>query len=130
MWMVLMFLLSAAALASPWRITRGAPFSSGRISISYIAAPAPLEATPRDLKTASFPAHRAANDECGDGCDLQYAISASEKFLSTNVGLWEGTAEMSSWSTPTPAIEPPSERSFETDCTRSRAGFCSVTSFV
>lgn len=64
--------------------------------MSFIAAAAPLDATPSDLKTASFPAQRAANDAVGDGCERQYAISASVKLRETKVGLDDGTAEMSS----------------------------------
>lgn len=61
-----------------------------------MAAPAPLERTLSDLKTASLPAQRAAKDEAGDGCSLQYAISDGVKLRDTKVGLCEGTAEMSS----------------------------------
>jgi len=68
--MVLIPLLSAAALASPWRVTRGAPLSSGGISISRIATPAPFEVTPRDLNTASFPAHRGASGDRGEWLSL------------------------------------------------------------
>lgn len=64
--------------------------------MSFIAAAAPLEETPSDLKTASFPAQRAANEDSAEGCARQYEISASVKFLVTNVGLFDGTAEISS----------------------------------
>ena len=64
-------LLSAAAFASPCSVTVGTPASSGKISMSFIAAAAPFEATPRDLKTASLPTQRAANDEGGDGWERQ-----------------------------------------------------------
>lgn len=87
---------SAADSASPCNVTVGTPASSGRISMSLIAAPAPLDATPSDLNTASLPAHRAANDALGAGCARQYAISASVKLRDTNVGFEEGTAEISS----------------------------------
>ena len=55
--------------------------------MSFIAAAAPFDLTPSDLKTASLPAHRAAKDEGGDGCFWQYVISASVKFLATKAGL-------------------------------------------
>ena len=64
--------------------------------MSFIGAAAPLELTPRALKTASFPTQRAANDEGGDGCDRQYAISASVKLRETKVKFHDGTALMSS----------------------------------
>lgn len=64
--------------------------------MSLMAAEAPLEETPSDLNTASFPAQRAANDDSGEGCARQYEISPSVKFLVTNVGLFDGTAEISS----------------------------------
>ena len=64
--------------------------------MSFIAAAAPLDATPSDLNTASLPTQRAANDDAGEGCARQYAISASVKLRSTNVGFHDGTAEMSS----------------------------------
>ena len=88
---------SALALASPCRTTVGAPVSgSFRISMSFMAAAAPFDLTPSALKTASLPAQRAANDDAGDGCFWQYDTSFSVKLRSTNVGLCEGTAEMSS----------------------------------
>lgn len=37
--------------------------------MSFMAAAAPLELTPNDLKTASLPTQRAANDAAGDGWD-------------------------------------------------------------
>ena len=55
-----------------------------------------LGARPSALKTASLPAQRAANDDAGDGCFWQYDTSLSVKLRATNVGLCEGTAEMSS----------------------------------
>lgn len=64
--------------------------------MSFIAAAAPLDATPSDLNTASLPTQRAANDEGGEGCERQYAISASVKLRSRNVGFHEGTEEISS----------------------------------
>src|SRR6266404_7112073 len=90
---------SAAALASPWSVTLGAPTSSGRISISFIVAPAPLEETQSDLNTASLPTQRAANDAWKDGCARQYAISASVKLRETNVGFSDGTEEINSMGT-------------------------------
>lgn len=90
---------SAWAFASPCRTTVGAPVESATISMSFIAAAAPLDATPNDLKTASLPTQRAANDDGGDGWALQYAISASVKLRATNVGLWDGTDEISSVNT-------------------------------
>jgi hypothetical protein len=36
------------------------------ISMSFMAAAAPLDFTPRDLNTASLPTQRAANDEGSD----------------------------------------------------------------
>jgi hypothetical protein len=63
---------SAAFLASPCNVTSGAPVSPlGRISMSCIAAPAPWEGTLSDLKTASLPAQRAANEAGGEGWELQ-----------------------------------------------------------
>lgn len=38
-----------------------------RHSMSFMAAAAPFDATPRALKTASLPAQRAANDGEGEG---------------------------------------------------------------
>jgi hypothetical protein len=65
-------LSSAAFLASPCNVTSGAPVSPlGRISMSCMAALAPLERTPRDLNTASLPAQRAANEAGGDAWELQ-----------------------------------------------------------
>lgn len=64
--------------------------------MSFMPAPAPFDDTPRDLNTASFPAHLAANDAAGEGWLRQYLISASVKFRDTKVGLVDGTAEMSS----------------------------------
>lgn len=61
-----------------------------------MAAAAPLDATPRDLKTASLPAHLAANEAAGLGWALQYAISSLVKFRDTKVGLSDGTAEINS----------------------------------
>lgn len=88
--------------------------------MSFMAAAAPLDATPSALKTASFPAQRAANDDDGEGCAWQYLISPSVKLRETKVSFHDGTAEISSahnisvmdtsrrqlntpWSTPTPA---------------------------
>lgn len=70
-WTFEIFLESAATLASPRRTTSGTPSVFGRISMSFIAAPAPLDDTPSDLKTASLPAHRAAKDAAGFGWDWQ-----------------------------------------------------------
>ncbi len=64
--------------------------------MSFIAAAAPFDGTPSDLKTASLPTQRAANDAAGEGCAWQYTTSASVKLRATNVGFDEGTAEMSS----------------------------------
>jgi len=64
--------------------------------MSLIAAPAPFDDTPSDLKTASFPAHRAANEEAGEHCEWQYVILASVKLQSTKVGFQEGTEEINS----------------------------------
>jgi hypothetical protein len=61
-----------------------------------MAAAAPLDFTLSDLKTASFPAQRAAKEEDGDSWERQYAISSGVKLRDTNVGFEEGTAEMSS----------------------------------
>ena len=61
----------AFALASPWRRTVGTPDASFKISISFMAAAAPFDLTPRDLKTASLPTQRAANDEGGEGWERQ-----------------------------------------------------------
>lgn len=87
---------AAAALASPCNVTSGTPVSFGRISISFIAAPAPLEETPSDLNTASLPTHRAANDAWNDGWARQYAISASVKLREMNVWLSVGTEDINS----------------------------------
>jgi hypothetical protein len=87
---------AAAALAAPCSVTSGTPVSFGRISISFIAAPAPLEETPRDLNTASLPTQRAANDAWKDGWARQYEISASVKLREMNVEFSEGTEEISS----------------------------------
>ena len=57
----------APALASPCKWTVGTPDSSFMISMSFMAAAAPLDFTPSDLNTASLPTQRAANDEGGDG---------------------------------------------------------------
>ena len=45
--------------------------------MSFIGADAPCDATPNALKTASLPTQRAAKDAAGEGCESQYAISAS-----------------------------------------------------
>ena len=58
---------SAAAFASPCRVTVGTPASLGKISMSFIGAAAPLDDTPSDLKTASLPTQRAAKDASGEG---------------------------------------------------------------
>src|SRR4051794_39213098 len=55
--------------------TIGAPFSFRRTSISFSAAPAPLLATPKDLKTASLADHLPANAAWGFAVLLQYSIS-------------------------------------------------------
>jgi hypothetical protein len=86
----------ASALVSPCSVTSGTPTSFGRISISFIAAPAPLEETPRDLNTASLPTQRAANDAWKDGWARQYEISESVKLREMNVGFSEGTEEINS----------------------------------
>ena len=67
MWIVQIPFADAAAFASPCNVTSGTPSSFGRISISFIAAPAPLDEMPRDLNTASLPTQRAANDARKDG---------------------------------------------------------------
>ena len=67
MWILLILFDVAAVLASPCRATSGTPSELGRISMSFIAAPAPFDDTPSDLKTASLPAHLAAKDEEGLG---------------------------------------------------------------
>jgi len=64
--------------------------------MSFIAAPALFDDTPSDLKMASFPAHRAANEEAGEHCEQRYVISASMKLRSTKVGSQEGTEEINS----------------------------------
>lgn len=91
--------VAAAALASPCKVTSGTPDSFGRISISFIAAPAPLEETPSDLNTASLPTQRAANDAWNDGWARQYAISASVKLREMNVWFSVGTEDINSGST-------------------------------
>lgn len=53
---------SRARMENYHTVTQGAPFASLVISISFMLAPAPLPATPRDLKTASLAHHRPAND--------------------------------------------------------------------
>src|SRR5258708_36764365 len=66
-WIVEIPFAAAAALVSPCNVTSGTPASFGRISISFIAAPALLEETPRDLNTSPFPTERPANDVRRDG---------------------------------------------------------------
>ena len=95
-WILEMPFVAAAALASPCKVTSGTPDSFGRISISFIAAPPPLEETPSDLNTASLPTQRAANDAWNDGWARQYAISASVKLREINVWFSVGTEEISS----------------------------------
>ena len=60
-----------------------------------MAAVTPLDFMPSDLNTASLPTQQAANDEGGDGCERQCVISALVKWRLTNVGLCEGTEEIS-----------------------------------
>ena len=60
-----------------------------------MAAVTPLDFMPSDLNTASLPTQRAANGEGGDGCERQCVISALVKWRLTNVGLCEGTEEIS-----------------------------------
>ncbi|KAH3666372.1 hypothetical protein OGAPHI_003551 [Ogataea philodendri] len=70
--------------------------------MAFIEAPAPLESTPMDLKTASLADQVPANDARGDGAERQYFISLSVKFLWMNVSLSMLMHERSSTSTPTP----------------------------
>jgi hypothetical protein len=70
--MILLIPLSSAmVMASPCSCTVGTLDSSLVISISLMAAAAPLDLTPNALKTASLPTQQAANDEDGDGWDWQ-----------------------------------------------------------
>lgn len=39
--------------------------------MSFIAAEAPFDDTPKDLNTASLPAQRAAKEDWGEGCERQ-----------------------------------------------------------
>jgi hypothetical protein len=50
------------------------PVSVGKISISFILAPAPLDETDNDLNTASLAAHRPAKEAVGSGAAVQYLI--------------------------------------------------------
>ena len=65
------------------------------ISMSFMAAVTPLDFTLSNLNTASLPTQQAANDEGGDGCERQCVISALVKWRLMNVGLCEGTEEIS-----------------------------------
>jgi hypothetical protein len=58
---------AALAFASPCKRTVGTPASSFTISISFMAAAAPWDLTPKDLKTASLPTQRAAKEDGGEG---------------------------------------------------------------
>lgn len=64
--------------------------------MSSMAAAAPLDFTPSDLKMASFPTHCTVKDKGGEGWAWQYSISSGVNVRVTNVGFEEGTAEMSS----------------------------------
>src|SRR5258707_6531974 len=110
-WIVEIPFAAAAALASPCNVTSGTPASFGRISISFIAAPAPLEETPSDLNTASLPTQRAANDARKDGWARQYAISASVKLREMKVWFSVGTEDINSASDCQPPLKLP--RKFE-----------------
>ena len=95
-WIVEIPFAAAAAFASPCNVTSGTPASFGRISISFMAAPAPLEETPSDLNTASLPTQRPAKDAWKDGWARQYAISAVVKLREINVSFSVGTEEINS----------------------------------
>lgn len=77
--------LAAALAASPCKETCGAPLTSRVISISIKLAPAPLDSTPKALKTASLADQVPVNEACGLEVLVQYSTSPAVKFLSIKV---------------------------------------------